>query len=284
MQIVSAAGERGTGWAGSLRLVLARRGDRTRVIDTEHRGPLRIQRPFYPEEGGTSHIYLLHPPGGVVGGDRLSLSIQSEESSSALVTNPAATKLYRSAGGVSVVEQTLRVGRGAFLEWLPQEVIAFEGALAETKTQVHLEADAQFLGWEILCLGRPAASEGFARGRIVQRLELWRGDEPLYLDRLVIGEAEATQKAVWGLGGAPVVGTMILAGVARGLVELIRECTSSDFAHDLRLGATELDGATIVRYVGPSVRDCWRSFVMIWTTVRPMFCGRPASPPRIWAC
>lgn len=284
MESVSAVGERGTGWAGSLSLVLARRGDRTRVIDAEHRGPLRIQRPFYPEEGGASHIYLLHPPGGVVGGDRLSLSIQSEEESSALVTNPAATKFYRSAGDVSVVEQTLRVKRGAFLEWLPQEIIAFEGALAETRTLVELEGDAQFLGWEILCLGRPAASEGFERGRIVQRLELWRDGEPVYLDRLVVGDPEPTRKAAWGLGGAPVVGTMILSGLARGLVELIRECTNSDFAQGLCLGATELEGATVVRYVGPSVRECWRAFVMIWATVRPMFCGRAASPPRIWAC
>lgn len=284
MQSVSTAGEHGTGWAGSLSLVLARRGDRTRVVGTEHRGPLRIQRPFYPEDGGTSHIYLLHPPGGIVGGDRLSLSIRSEENSSALVTNPAATKFYRSAGGVAVVEQKLRVERGAFLEWLPQEVIAFEGALAETKTLVEIEGDGQFIGWEILCLGRPAVGEGFERGRIVQRFELWRDGEPVYLDRLVVGEPGPTQKAAWGLGGAAVVGTMILSGVARGLVELIRGCTTSDFVHDLRLGATELEGATVVRYVGPSVRECWRAFAMIWTTVRPMFCGRPSSPPRIWAC
>ncbi len=284
MQSVSAALGAEAGWAGSLDLVLGKRGDRTRVLGVEHRGPLRIQRPFYPEEGGTAHLYLLHPPGGVVGGDRLTISIRTEPDSAALVTNPAATKFYRSGGRTAIVEQKLRVGSGAFLEWVPQEVIAFEGALAESKTSIELEEGASFFGWEILCLGRPAAGEGFSRGRISQRLEVWHERQPLYLDRLLVAAEDPTRTAAWGLGGYPVVGTMILAGGPEGLVSLVRESTSSDFAHGLGLGATELEGATVVRYVGPSVRDCWRAFVTIWMTVRPMFCGRPAVAPRIWAC
>jgi len=284
MQSVSAALGTEAGWAGSLDLVLGKRGDRTRVLGVEHRGPLRIQRPFYPEDGGAAHLYLLHPPGGIVGGDRLTISIRTEPDSAALVTNPAATKFYRSGGRTATVEQHLRVGAGAFLEWVPQEVIAFEGAEAESKTSIELEEGASFLGWEILCLGRPAAGEGFSRGRISQRLEVWRERQPLYLDRLLVAAEEPTIASAWGLGGYPVVGTMILAGGPEGLVSLVRESTNSDFAHGLGLGATELEGATVVRYVGPSVRDCWRAFLTIWTTVRPMFCGRPAVPPRIWAC
>ncbi len=86
-----------------------------------------VQRPFYPE-GGTCHVYLLHPPGGVVGGDQLELQVQSEPGSHALITTPAATKFYRAGPHPhSLLQQNLQV-RDATLEWLPQETIVFDGA------------------------------------------------------------------------------------------------------------------------------------------------------------
>jgi urease accessory protein len=173
---------------------------------------------------------------------------------------------------------------------LPQETIAFDGAKADLRTKVTLAKGARFIGWELTCLGRPAAGERFARGRLVQRLELWQEDKPLYLDRLDLSAEGSVLEAKWGLHAQPVVATMILAGGPSSLSPLIRECLGQlteepeDLgAHiPLRLAASDLEGATVVRYVGPSVPECWNAFTAIWQVVRPLFSGTVATPPRIW--
>lgn len=280
----------GGGWTAELNLELALRADCTRVTKVTHTGPLRIQRPFYPEADGTSHLIILHPPGGVVGGDELRLNSTLHAGAHGLVTTPAATKIYRTRGPSSQLQQEFFVGPGALLEWLPQETIAFEGAVADIRTKVTLAPDARFIGWELLCLGRPAAGERFARGRLVQRLELWREETPLYLDRLDLAADGAVLEAKWGLGAEPVVATMLLAGGPPSLAPLVRECLGqlTDAAPDeverapLRLAASDLEGATVVRYVGASVPECWSAFIAIWQVVRPLFSGTVATLPRIW--
>src|SRR5262245_10241542 len=94
------------GWEASLDLKFAARGARTVLARRASVGPLVVQRPFYPE-GGVAHVYLVHPPGGVVGGDQLRLSVLAEEGAHALLTTPAATKFYRSDGRVARQRQEI---------------------------------------------------------------------------------------------------------------------------------------------------------------------------------
>jgi len=286
LPLVVSPNEKADPWIGRLKLGFSGLGGRTRVVEREHVGPLRIQRPFYPEEDGTCHVYLLHPPGGVVGGDELRLEVKAEHCSHTVITNPAATKLYRSAGAVAHIRQELSVTGESLLEWLPQETIAFRGAEAKVETIVQLDSSSQFIGWEIMCLGRPAALESFERGNVSQRFEVWRDGSPIYLDRSDLGEKGHTQRALWGLAGAPVVGTMILASDHSGILNLVRQTLLSRAANPPvdHIGATRLDGLTLVRYVGHSVPACWAAFVAVWSTVRPMLSGTSASPPRIWSC
>jgi urease accessory protein len=280
----------GGGWTAELNLELAVRADCTRVTKVSHVGPLRIQRPFYPEADGTSHLIILHPPGGVVGGDELKLNSTLHPGAHGLVTTPAATKIYRTLGPTSQLCQEFFVGTGALLEWLPQETIAFSGAVADIRTKVTLAEGARFIGWELLCLGRPAAGERFGRGRLVQRLELWKGETPMYLDRLDLSADGAVLEAKWGLRAEPVVATMLLAGGPASLAPLIRECIGrlteaseeGDPKAPLRLAVSDLEGATVVRYVGASVPECWNAFIAIWQVVRPLFSGTVATLPRIW--
>jgi urease accessory protein len=51
------------GWQVRLRLDFAAGPDRTILAHREQRGPLAVQRLFYPQ-GSTCHVYVLHPPGG----------------------------------------------------------------------------------------------------------------------------------------------------------------------------------------------------------------------------
>ena len=82
----------------SLALRFARQGGRTALVANRHRGPARVQRPFYPEGTRCAHAYLLHPSSGYVGGDTQTLDVGCGEGALALLTTPAAAKYYRSSG------------------------------------------------------------------------------------------------------------------------------------------------------------------------------------------
>lgn len=268
-------------WAAKLSVALSPRTEKTRITDLRHYGPLRIQRPFYPEHDGTAHVYLIHPPGGVAGGDMLHVHVVTEPDAKALFTMPAATKLYRSADKRAGIVQTLTIREGSSLEWLPQETIAFSGAKTDLSTIVRLEEGAQFFGWEILCLGRPASGDSFSHGDVRGRFEIWQEETPLFVDRLLVGDGRPTRNAVWGMRGQPVVGTLSCV-TPRELAPLIREATHLENARK-HLACTDLMGVTVVRYAGPSVPECWEAFRRVWQTVRPALLGKAAEAPRIWS-
>ena len=271
-------------WAARLDLHFALREGRTKLSHVEHYGPLRVQRPFYPEENGTAHVYILHPPGGVVGGDLLETRVEAGERSRALLTTPAATKLYRSSGAPCGVHQSMTVCDGGIVEWLPQETIVFSGARAQLSTIVHLEETAEFIGWESICLGRPASGDEFESGCVTQRCEIWRGDEPLLVERLVVEADGELRGAPWGLDGNCVVSTMWVTTTDSGLVDSVREVLSSLSPNAGRFACTAPHGLISVRYVGPSVPECTAGFVRVWEKLRPVLSGRVAGAPRIWSC
>lgn len=267
------------GWRAELELVCERRGGRTVLARKRQLGPLTVQRPFYPE-GAPCHLYLLHPPGGVVGGDRLAVSIGAAPGAQVLITTPGAGKLYRSAGAKALQTQHLRVAGGAVLEWLPQEMILFPGARVDNRTQVELNGDGRFIGWEILCLGRPAIGERFNNGSLRARLRVSRDGRPLLSELLRI-DAGYGLDAPSGLRGQSVSGTFIASGAGTGTLAAARAAVSA--ASGLLLGITLLDDLLVARCLGATTEPVQRVFCALWTALRPRLLGREACPPRIWA-
>lgn len=267
------------GWRAELALGFEPRPGRTLLARRRHRGPLTVQRPFYPE-GEVCHVYLLHPPGGVVGGDHLAIDIHLAPGSNALVTTPGAAKFYRSAGPRARQSQRLRVEAGAALEWFPQENILFSGAHADLDTRIELAPEARFLGWDITCLGRPVVGERFDAGDGVLGLSLDSCGIPVLLDRLQVhGQADLDRPA--GLRGFPVNGTFIATGA--GPEHLERARALALVPKDGLAGVTLMDGILVARYLGHDAEAAKHLFVNIWQALRPGLLGRTACPPRIWA-
>jgi len=269
------------GWRATLDLGFAVIAGRTALVRNRHLGPLSVQRAFYPEPGGVAHVYLLHPPGGVVGGDILETSVQAAPDAHALITTPAATKFYRSAGRAARQSQRLRVASGASLEWLPQETIVFGGAQVRTETRVELEPGARFLGWDIVCLGRPASGDDFSEGSLSQTFEIWSGGAPLFIERSHFDAHEKVQSARWGLAGRRVFGSLVCAGVHSSLVAELRGLVPFDPAEEL-FSVTQARGALVCRYLGQRTERARALFQAAWAVLRPPVLERRASPPRIW--
>ena len=269
-------------WAAELELWFAPNAGKTRLMRRRHVGPLVVQRPFHPEKDGACHVYLLHPPGGVAGGDQLDLRFHLDADARALLTTPGATKFYRSDHGRGVQSTTIEVGANAVCEYLPQETIVFDGADASLDTRVTLEAGATYVGWDFICLGRPAAGERFDTGTLRQRIEIVRDGEPIWFERLLLAGGSAIQDAPYALAGRPTWGTMVYAGpTAEDAADRVRDAIGG--AGDGVFSVSQLEQCVVCRYLGPRVSQGKSLFVRAWDSLRTSCQGKAASLPRIWA-
>tara|TARA_R110000822_G_scaffold68233_8_gene165942 strand:+ start:208 stop:1131 length:924 start_codon:yes stop_codon:yes gene_type:complete len=255
----------------------------TRLAHRKHHGPLRVQRPFYPEgRNGCCHVYLLHPPGGLVSGDELRIEASVGEGAHVLLTTPAAAKLYKAdSHGVAWGQHTrLQVANNGILEYLPQETLAFDGSRGEQTTTIELQTGAKCLGWEILALGRPASNLPFVSGHLEQRFRLLLDGRPLWLERQLMDPAHPRFKGHWGQGGATVQATLWVVGLEdeSGAIETLREALPAN----PRWAVTGRRGVLLLRYLGQERNEAWALCQQAWELLRPELTGQPASVPRIW--
>jgi urease accessory protein len=273
----------GKGWRAELELGFRWQDGRTVLSTRRHSGPLVVQRPFYPE-GDVCHVYLLHPPGGIVGGDSVNCRVDVQRGAHAVVTTPAATKFYRSEGPVAEQRHAIRLVGGT-CEWLPQEGIYFPNAHARVGTRIDLDGDSRFIGWDMACFGRPANGETLQQGEVHQAFELWCDDEPLFVDRMhVPGSDSDVMQGAWGLHGNAVVATLLAYPARQDDLEEARAVLAQQDADSAtRTGLSLVDGVLVVRSLAPRTDWVKEVFVALWQAMRPRVVARPAVVPRIWA-
>lgn len=247
-------------------------------------GPLVLQKSLYPEGPEVCHGIVLHPPGGMVGGDVLTLSAQLGVESRVLLTTPGAGRWYRSNALPAAQETAFRLADGALLEWLPQETIFFDGARAALGLAVEISGSAVFCGWEILCLGRQAAGEGFNSGIIRLSSEIRLDGRRLWMERAQLDGADPLLHSPVGLAGRPVAATLVLAGW-EAPPEALAACRGIGVREEAGelCGVTRLPRLLIARYLGASAEAAKTYFIALWQRLRPCYAGREAVLPRIWA-
>ncbi len=194
-------------WQGELSLRYWRDGEATRAHD-RHQGPLRVLQALYPEGTGICHHVLVHPPGGIAGGDELQIQVRLEAGTHALITTPGATRFYRSEGATALQQAHLQLQAGARLEWLPLETLAYPGCIADNRVRAELAPGAEMLGWDVLALGLPASGKAFDRGSFHQQLEL--PGQWLERGRIVAGDRVLLESPL-GWAGRRVLATLWFA-------------------------------------------------------------------------
>lgn len=273
-----------TPWPAALHLAFARHGERTRLVENRHQGPLRVQKALYPEGEAVCQAIVLHPPAGIAGGDQLAIDIALGEDAHAQITTPGAGKWYRSAGAEAAQRVSLHLGEGATLEWLPQESIVFNGARARMSTHVNLAASSRFIGWDMLCLARVASGERFDSGRFDLFCRVDRNDVALWIERGGVDGSDPMLASPAGWAGHAVCGTLLcsfpeLPQRAPELLPALRALRPVDGAvHGISL----LPGLLVARYLGDNAEAGRQWFTALWQLLRPACCGRPAVIPRIW--
>ncbi|MDQ3187316.1 MAG: urease accessory protein UreD [Pseudomonadota bacterium] len=261
-------------WKAKLSLGFRYEDNRTVLAEKSFDGPLVVQKPLYPEGNAVCHAIVVHPPAGIVGGDQLSLRVSAGAQSSVLLTTPGAGKWYRSAGPWA--SQKLRFDVDGSMEWLPQETIVFDGALADLDCEVNLGTHPSYIGWEILCLGRVGSGERFAKGRIELRNRISRDSQPVWRERGAIDAGGRLMHSPAGLNAKSVCATLVAAApqIDSSVVKACREVAD--------VSVTLLPGLLIARHLGDSSEEAKQRFVELWQVLRPAIHGRAAQAPRIW--
>lgn len=265
-------------WDARLELGYGQVKGRSVPVLRRHHGPLRVQKHLYPEGPEVCQHILLHPPGGVAGGDTLDIQVHVGSYAWAQLTNPGAAKWYRSD---LPSRQTLELSAesGATLEWLPQEAIFFAGCQAHLDTTIELAAGAKLITWDIIALGRPASGESFNKGRIYQRVRLRRDGRLLWSERMQLFGGGRLLESPVGLAGYSVMGTLLASGEISS--ELLAACRALPVAEG-RGGLTQLPGLIVARFLGRETEAARHWFTALWQELRPALTGRPVHFPRIW--
>jgi urease accessory protein len=269
-------------WHARLALVFARREAATILAQREHTGPLRVQKPLYPEGAAVCHAIILHPPSGVAGGDELEIDARVGQGAQALLTTPGAGKWYRSAGAWASQGLHLVVEEGGALEWLPQETILFDGARGQLEATIDVAVGARFIGWEVLCLGRRACGERYDHGVLRLHTRVRQEGRPIWLERGQLVGGDALLNSPVGLAGFSVSGTLLAVGPGVGpdLLAACRKITALEA--DARHGLTQLPDILVARYLGHSSEAARHWFAALWQVLRPALIGIEAQMPRIW--
>lgn len=266
------------GWQALLQLSLQRINGKTCLLPQQRIGPLTVQRPFYPE-GEVCHVYVLHPPGGVVGGDQLKLDLDIRSDAHGLITTPGASKFYRSAGKTATLQQTFHVSSTGTLEFLPQESIYFPSTRLSSKIIINIEKGAKFAGWEIHSFGLPANNEDFNSGDILLNTELNVDGKLLLHDKLIIDAVEINRMS--GLQGNRVYGSFVIYSdeIDKSLLDLLQALQVESGLCGVSRVEPEL---LVARYLGDSTEHALQYFRQMWKMLRPVALGRDACEPRIW--
>jgi urease accessory protein len=280
-------------WLASLELDFDLVSGSSRLKTVKRLGPLSVQKAFYPQGPQCAHVYLLHPPAGIVSGDELHLIARLDKGAQVLITTPGASRFYRARDDLSIGDpqqsqiSTFHLDPQTRLEYLPQETLIYDGAEAFNQVDVYLQADSIYSGWEITCLGLPASGQPFVRGQFTQLSRIFCDEQLIYHDRITINAHNNLLHHPAGLAGNTVFGNFVLypgnltSGQRHELLEQIRiliiKLESENY-----LSVTDINGLLVIRYLGLQAQQCKLLFIEIWQQVRLYCDGNTVQQPRIW--
>ncbi|AWB68674.1 urease accessory protein UreD [Saccharobesus litoralis] len=269
----------------------AKRG--TQLVKSQRRGPLTIQKAFYPEGKHCAHVYLLHPPAGIVSGDQLHIDISAENNAHTLITTPGANRFYQARTDKNIGDPrqlqhcTYQLQNNAIVESLPQETIVFRGAQATNKQDIYIDQTSVYLGWDINCLSEN--QQAFDTGSFTQQTRVYIDKQLKLHDRIAINQSNLLFSKNAGLAGHSVFATFVLAAPHALAQVATRQALQSQIRQrievlnaDKLISITDVGGILLARYLGDQAEQAKALFYQIWQIARPVCCQQTATKPRIW--
>ncbi|MGC2417485.1 MAG: urease accessory protein UreD [Candidatus Acidiferrales bacterium] len=251
--------------------------------------PLRVVRAFALDDG-SALAHLHNVSGGLLGGDRLSLTVDVGAGANVQLTTTGGTRIYRPRHGAPPTMQTnaIRVGENALLEYVPDAIIPYAGARFAQRTRIDLAAGAGLFWWEVIAPGREASGEVFAYESIEMRTEVTANGRLIAAENIRLDPRGSTLRSIAQLGEYRYWATFYICRVGldaaawlaaeEHLREVARELSRPGDA--LWGVSTLLADGLIVRGLAVRGRDALAGLHALWNTAKLRLYGRAAVPPR----
>lgn len=259
---------------GGIRMRLTATGGLTRIAELSERGGYRVALPttFARHLEATT----INTGGGIVGGDRVEVSVDVSPEADAVLSTQSAERIYRSLGPDAQIDVRLLLGHGSRLDWLPQQTILYAGSRLRRHMEVDMSADSRLLMAEILSFGRPASVEVLAPSRISDSWRVRRAGRLIFAEEFRLdGEHNKILQRSAVAGGARCAALLLL--VAPDAEERLEALRSALAGSAVEHGASAWNGMLTLRCIGARAADVVTavSAVVQTLTTRPL--------PRVWS-
>jgi len=250
---------------------------RTRLVERRQRYPMTTTGvlPFESESGAL--IYTQNAAGSVFGGDRLHTDLHLEDDASVCISTPSATRIQ--GNGLAAQTTHIKLGRGAFIESIPDMIIAHPKAVYRQETHIDLAEGAEAILGESIAPGRVARGEEYVYDAVSLRLEASFNGQLVLVDASTFRPGEASPALIGALGQAGYIGSLVILSQKNDQEELATKISAR--LEELKMvygGAAALASGcgAIVRFLAddaPALRNAMQS---VWAIARHHVRGRPA--------
>ena len=233
---------------GRLELGVSSRGGRSIASHQFHEGALRVMRPHYLDDSGQVCYVVVNPGGAYLGADLFLIDVEVGDSASLLLTTQSATKVYRTPGSFAEQRMAVRLGEGARLELMPDQLIAYREASYRQRTSVTLRPSSSLVMAEVVTPGWSPDGAAFRYEEVRLRNEVWvdaAGSDPqlLALDNLLIRPPLGDVTGLGFMEGYSHLGSLVV-------VDPRVDQALADELHHLTAGFDALTGVSLTRKVG----------------------------------
>ena len=223
-----------------------------------------------------AHVVFVNTAGGITGGDRFRFEVGAGDHTQVVATTQAAERIYRATEANGELHNTLTLGSGARLSWLPQETILFEGGRLRRWIEVDMAQDAHLLTLEPFVLGRKAMGEDLKSGFLADSWRVWRDGKLAYADNLRLSGdlADVTVKVATFGGARAGANLLYVAPDAEDRLEQARAIL--DDLDAVEAAASAWNGLLCIRLLAPDNTPLRRALIQFLT------CFRGQDLPRVW--
>jgi urease accessory protein len=251
--------------------------------------PLKVVRAF-PQKDGATLVHLHNVSGGLLGGDRLGLTVRVGAAATVQLTSTSATRIYRPGQEVATTQQSTEIAlaENALLEYVPDAIIPFAGARYEQRTKISLAPGAGLFWWEILAPGREASGEIFAYESVEMHAEISVAARPIAVERIRLDPRRRTLSSPARLGPYRYWTTFYICRV--GLPSAAWQAAENHLREAVREqsrpGETQWGISTlaahglVVRGLAIHGRDVLPGLHALWRAAKLHLYGTEAVPPR----
>lgn len=198
-----------------LNLTTCRKEDgKTYPAQLFYNAPYKLTNYFRLPAGGIEYM-IMNASAGIMEHDCYSISLNIAAKTKLLLTAQSFEKIHRMGQGEACRTMDVKIDSGAEFNYFPLPSIPYENSAFQTTTKIMLaDTTARLLYLDIIGCGRHLRGERFNYRYFKSRTEIWRYQQPLYIDNSHFDPASSDLAGVGMFEGYNYVANLIIYGYA----------------------------------------------------------------------